>query len=85
MRSNRVSRVTLRTHFVAAVRVLDDIRRMEAHQSKKSARLRRLHLSAVANHGGNGVQLIERDPQRRQEPRSPSQDSRSAMHRHRGG
>ena len=42
-------------HLVAAVRVLDDILcRMEAHQSKKSARLRRLHLSAVANHGGNG-------------------------------
>jgi pyruvate kinase len=35
-------------HLVAAVRVLDDIlRRMEAHQSKKSARLRRLHLSAI--------------------------------------
>jgi pyruvate kinase len=37
-------------HLVEAVRVLDDILcRMEAHQSKKSARLRRLHLSAMAN------------------------------------
>jgi pyruvate kinase len=35
-------------HLVEAVRVLDDIlRRMEAHQSKKSARLRRLHLSTM--------------------------------------
>jgi pyruvate kinase len=35
-------------HLIEAVRVLDDIlRRMEAHQSKKSARLRRLHLSAI--------------------------------------
>ena len=34
-------------HLVAALRVLDDIlRRMEAHQSKKSARLRSLRLSA---------------------------------------
>lgn len=37
-------------HLVDAVRVLDDILcRMEAHQSKKSARLRRLHLSAISN------------------------------------
>jgi pyruvate kinase len=37
-------------HLVEAVRVLDDILcRMEAHQSKKSARLRRLHLSAMSN------------------------------------
>ncbi len=36
-------------HLVQAVRVLDDILcRMEAHQSKKSARLRRLRLSAIA-------------------------------------
>jgi pyruvate kinase len=36
-------------HLVEAVRALDDIlRRMEAHQSKKSARLRRLHLSAMS-------------------------------------
>lgn len=36
-------------HLVEAVRALDDIlSRMEAHQSKKSARLRRLHLSAPA-------------------------------------
>ena len=36
-------------HLVDAVRVLDDIlRRMEAHQSKKSARLRRLRLSVLA-------------------------------------
>lgn len=35
-------------HLVTAVRVLDDIlRRMEAHQSKKSARLRPLRLSAL--------------------------------------
>jgi pyruvate kinase len=35
-------------HLTEAVRVLDDILcRMEAHQSKKSARLRRLHLSAA--------------------------------------
>ncbi len=35
-------------HLVQAVRVLDDIlQRMEAHQRKKSPRLRRLHLSAV--------------------------------------
>ena len=35
-------------HLVTAVRVLDDIlRRMEAHQSKKSARLRPLRLSAM--------------------------------------
>jgi len=35
-------------HLVAAVRVLDDIlRRTEAHQSKKSARLRRLRLSTT--------------------------------------
>ena len=55
MHSNRVSRVKLRTHFVAAVRVLDDILgRMEAHQSKKSVRLRRLHLSAVTNASGSG-------------------------------
>ncbi|MGB8341731.1 MAG: pyruvate kinase [Chthoniobacterales bacterium] len=41
-------------HLVTAVRVLDDIlSRMEAHQNKKSARLRRLHLSAVANASGN--------------------------------
>jgi pyruvate kinase len=41
-------------HLVEAVRVLDDILcRMEAHQSKKSARLRRLHLSAMANEGGS--------------------------------
>ena len=34
-------------HIVAAVCVLDNIlRRMQAHQSKKSSRLRRLHLSA---------------------------------------
>ena len=39
-------------HLVQAVRVLDDILcRMEAHQSKKSARLRRLHVSALANGG----------------------------------
>lgn len=37
-------------HLVQAVRVLDDILcRMEEHQSKKSARLRRLHLSALAS------------------------------------
>jgi pyruvate kinase len=37
-------------HLVQAVQVLDDILcRMEAHQSKKSARLRRLHLSAVSS------------------------------------
>ena len=37
-------------HLVEAVRVLDDIlRRMEAHQSKKSARLRPLRLSADAS------------------------------------
>ena len=36
-------------HLVEAMRVLQDIlQRMEAHQSKKSARLRRLNLSAVA-------------------------------------
>jgi pyruvate kinase len=36
-------------HLVQAVQVLDDILcRMEAHQSKKSARLRRLHLSAMS-------------------------------------
>ncbi len=36
-------------HLVEAVRVLDDILcRMEAHQSKKSARLRPLHLSTLA-------------------------------------
>jgi pyruvate kinase len=35
-------------HLARAVHVLDDILcRMEAHQSKKSARLRRLHLSAM--------------------------------------
>jgi pyruvate kinase len=35
-------------HVAQAVQVLDDILcRMEAHQSKKSARLRRLHLSAM--------------------------------------
>ena len=40
-------------HLVTAVRVLDDIlRRMETHQNKKSARLRRLHLSAVSNRDG---------------------------------
>ena len=39
-------------HLVQAVQVLDDILcRMEAHQSKKSARLRRLHLSAMTNEG----------------------------------
>jgi pyruvate kinase len=37
-------------HLPQAVRVLDDILcRMEAHQSKKSARLRRLHLSNISN------------------------------------
>ena len=37
-------------HLVHAVQVLDDILcRMEAHQSKKSARLRRLHLSAISS------------------------------------
>jgi pyruvate kinase len=36
-------------HLVEAVRVLDDIlRRMQAHQSKKSARLRALRLSTLA-------------------------------------
>jgi pyruvate kinase len=36
-------------HLVHAVQVLDDIlSRMEAHQSKKSARLRRLHLSEMS-------------------------------------
>jgi hypothetical protein len=40
-------------HLVEAVRVLDDILcRMEAHQSKKSARLRRLRLSAMTSRGG---------------------------------
>jgi len=40
-------------HLVDAVRVLDDILcRMEAHQSKKSARLRRLRLSAMTSRGG---------------------------------
>ena len=35
-------------YLVTAVRVLDDIlRRMESHQSKKSARLRPLRLSAM--------------------------------------
>lgn len=35
-------------HIVAAVSVLDDIlRRMQDHQSRKSSRLRRLHLSVV--------------------------------------
>ena len=39
-------------HLVRAVQVLDDILcRMEAHQSKKSARLRRLHLSAMTREG----------------------------------
>ena len=39
-------------HLVEAVRVLDDILcRMEAHQSKKSARLRRLRLSAMIDRG----------------------------------
>jgi pyruvate kinase len=47
-------------HLVEAVRVLDNILcRMEAHQSKKSARLRRLHLSSMtdgmaAERGSNG-------------------------------
>ena len=37
-------------HLAQAVHMLDDIlRRMEAHQSKKSARLRRLHLSVMSN------------------------------------
>ena len=37
-------------HLAQAVQVLDDILcRMEAHQSKKSARLRRLHLSTMSN------------------------------------
>jgi pyruvate kinase len=37
-------------HLVHAVRMLDDILcRMEAHQSKKSPRLRRLHLSAISS------------------------------------
>ena len=36
-------------HLIEAVRVLDDIlRRMEEHQSKKSARLRPLRLSTIA-------------------------------------
>jgi pyruvate kinase len=36
-------------HLVDAVRTLDDIlRRMEAHQSKKSAQLRPLRLSAIS-------------------------------------
>jgi len=36
-------------HIVAAVSTLDDIlRRMQDHQSKKSARLRQLHLKSVA-------------------------------------
>ncbi|MGA8275285.1 MAG: pyruvate kinase [Thermoplasmata archaeon] len=46
-------------HLVEAVRVLDNIlRRMEAHQAKKSARLRHLHVAerffepADGNHGG---------------------------------
>jgi pyruvate kinase len=35
-------------HIVAAVSTLDDIlRRAENHQSKKSARLRQLHLQAM--------------------------------------
>ena len=39
-------------HLVEAVRVLDDILcRMEAHQNEKSARLRRLRLSAAAQSG----------------------------------
>jgi pyruvate kinase len=39
-------------HLAHAVQVLDDILcRMEAHQSKKSARLRRLHLSAMMPRG----------------------------------
>jgi pyruvate kinase len=39
-------------HLAQAVHVLDDILcRMEAHQSKKSARLRRLQLSAMTNRG----------------------------------
>jgi pyruvate kinase len=37
-------------HLVETVRVLDDILcRMEAHQSKKSARLRRLNLSVISS------------------------------------
>ena len=41
-------------HLVEAVRVLDDILgRMEAHQSKKSARLRRLRLSAMTAASGS--------------------------------
>ena len=37
-------------HLAQAVQVLDDILcRMEAHQSKKSARLRRLHLSTMSD------------------------------------
>jgi pyruvate kinase len=40
-------------HLVKAVRLLDDILcRMEAHQSKKSARLRKLRLSAMSRRGG---------------------------------
>ena len=39
-------------HLMQAVQVLDDILcRMEAHQSKKSARLRPLHLSAMLSGG----------------------------------
>ena len=47
-------------HLVQAVRVLDDILcRMEAHQSKKSARLRRLHLSALTKRSNLGaLQLL---------------------------
>lgn len=40
-------------HLVKAVRLLDDIlSRMEAHQSKKSARLRKLRLSAMSRKSG---------------------------------
>jgi pyruvate kinase len=45
-------------HLAQAVHVLDDILcRMEAHQRKKSARLRRLHLSAMAN-GAKSTETI---------------------------
>ena len=60
-------------HLVQAVRVLDDIlTRMEAHQSKKSARLRRLHLSDLPLLGETAPADSVRKPEAKEPAMSPA-------------
>jgi pyruvate kinase len=64
-------------HIIEAMRVLDDIlRRMDSHQSKKSAMLRALHLATNFNGLEAGDTAMEDGPATDQETRTARADCR---------